>query len=130
MTDQSSKTAVQPVPLLFFLSVVTLIADYKVYDLSGAALFLAVTALLAAAIGWLIGRRWKTYPWQIGILGAIPAAVYLAWRFYVQESVEDSVSNLTLFVFHPLLVLIAGHFGGLVGRWQSLKSRTARNGRP
>jgi hypothetical protein len=126
MTAQDSKASIHPVPLLFLLSVITLIADYKLYEVAGAVVFLIVTALLAAAVGWLIGRRWRLYPWQIGTLGAIPAAVYILWRFSTQETVEDSVSNVTLFIFHPLLVVIAGHFGGLVGRWQSLKSRTTR----
>jgi predicted permease len=129
MPAQSSKSAVHPVPLLFFLSVVTLILDYKVYDAAGAVPFLAASATLAAATGWLIGRRWKMYPWQIGLLGAIPAAVYVLWRFYAQESMEDSVRNVSLFIFHPLLVMITGHFGGLVGRWQALKSRSAGDGK-
>jgi 4-hydroxybenzoate polyprenyltransferase len=129
MPAQSSKSGVHPVPLIFFLSVVTLIVDYKIYDAAGATLFLAATAVLAAAIGWLIGRRWKMYPWQIGLLGAIPAALYILWRFYAQETMEDSVRNVSLFVFHPLLVVITGHFGGLVGRWQALKSRAAGNGK-
>jgi hypothetical protein len=126
MTDQNTKNTIHPVPFLFFLSVITLIVDYKLYNLAGSTVFLVATAIIAALIGWVIGRRWKMYPWQIGTLGAIPATLYILWRFYTQESVEDSVSNLTLFIFHPLLVIIAGHFGGLVGRWQSLKSRATR----
>jgi hypothetical protein len=130
MPASNSKTAVHPVPLLFFLSVVTLIVDYKIYDAWGAVTFLVATALLAAAAGWIIGRRWKLYPWQIGLLGAIAAAAYVVWRFYTQETVEDSVRNVSLFIFHPLLVAITGHFGGLVGRWQALKSRPGGSGKP
>jgi predicted permease len=129
MGEEGNTTAVHPVPLLFFLSVVTLIADYKINDAWGSILFLAVTVFFAAGIGWLIGRRWKLYPWQIGLLGAIPAVIYVAWRFYVQETVEDAARNLSLFIFHPLLVVITGHFGGLVGRAQALKSRAAGNSR-
>lgn len=123
MPAADNKPSVHPVPLLFFLAVITLIADYKVYDYAGAAMFLAATALLAATVGWVIGRRWRMYPWQIGLLGAVPAVAYILWRFYAAETVEDSFNNLSLFVYHPLLVVIAGHFGGLVGRWQALKSR-------
>jgi drug/metabolite transporter (DMT)-like permease len=130
MPPTKSKTAVHPVPLLFFLSVVTLIVDYKIHDAWGAVLFLVAAAIFAAAVGWIIGRRWKLYPWQIGLLGAIPAIIYVIWLFYTQETVEDAVRNVSLFIFHPLLVAITGHFGGLVGRWQALKSRAGGNGKP
>ncbi|HLF13979.1 MAG TPA: hypothetical protein VI932_03695 [Bacteroidota bacterium] len=118
------KSSVHPVPLLFFLSVVALILAYQVYHYAGAVIFLASTFILAAAIGWSIGRRWLMYPWQIGLLGAIPAAAFVLWRLYTQVTPEETADNISLFVFHPLLVMIAGHFGGLVGRWQALKARS------
>jgi hypothetical protein len=122
------KSAVHPVPLLFFLSVVALILAYQVFTWAGAIPFLVSTALFAAAIGWLIGRRWLMYPWQIGLLGAIPAALFLLWRFYTEQTVQDAAENVSLFIFHPLLVIITGHFGGLVGRWQALRARTGADG--
>ena len=130
MPASSRKPAVHPVPLIFFLAVVTLIGDYRAYDAAGAVAFLLVSAVLGAAVGWIVGRRWPLYPWQIGVLGAIPAAVFVAWRFYAQETVDDSVRNLSLFIYHPLLVVITGHFGGLVGRWQALKARARGNVKP
>lgn len=119
----TGKNPVHPVPLLFFLSVVALIAAYRIHEAAGAFLFLASTVAMAAAIGWIIGRRWKMYPWQIGVLGAIAAVLYVLWRLYTQETAQETRDNLFLFIFHPLLVIISGHFGGLVGRWQALKSR-------
>ncbi len=123
------KSSVHPVPLLFFLSVVALILAFQVYRYEGAVLFLASTVVFAAAIGWYIGRRWRVYPWQIGLLGAVPAFAFILWRFYTQETPKEEADNITLFVFHPLLVMIAGHFGGLVGRWQALKSRPSGKNR-
>jgi hypothetical protein len=119
---------VHPVPLLFFLSVIALILSYQVYHYQGAVLFLSATVVFAGLIGWFIGRRWRVYPWQIGLLGAIPAAAFVAWRFYTQETPQDAAENISLFVFHPLVVVIAGHFGGLIGRWQALKTRVRGNG--
>ena len=121
------KSSVRPVPLLFFLSVVAIILAYKAWHYAGAVTFLASTFIFAAAIGWFIGRRWLMYPWQIGLLGAIPAFVFMLWRFYAQETPKDEVDNISLFMFHPLLVLIASHFGGLVGRWQAIKTRAGGN---
>lgn len=64
----------------------------------------------------------------MGFLGAIPSIVFLVWRFYSQETMQDEVDNVSLFLFHPLIVAISGHFGALVGRWQALRSG-ARAGR-
>lgn len=122
------KSALRPVPLLLLLSVVALILAYKAFDYGGAVTFLASTFILAAAICWFIGRRWPVYPWKIGLLGAIPAFVYMLWRFYSQETLKDEVDNLSLFMFHPLLVVIASHFGALLGRWQAIKARSRGNG--
>ena len=130
MPPTTGKTNIQPAPLILFLAVVTLIADYRIYDAAGPLPFLLASAAFAALIGWFVGRRWLLYPWQIGVLGAIPAAAYIAWRFYSQETMEESVRNLSLFIYHPLLVIITGHFGGLVGRWQALKSRARGNSKP
>lgn len=126
---ETKRTPVHPVPLLFFLAVVALIAAYKIHGASGAVLFLLSTALFSVLIGWLIGRRWKLYPWQVGLIGAIPAALFVLWRFSTQQTPQEEADNLTLFVFHPLLVAITGHFGALLGRWQALKSRVGGNGR-
>ncbi len=114
--------------MLFFLSVVALILAYQIFLYQGAFLFLASTVVFAATIGWFIGRRWRVYPWQIGLLGAIPAVMFILWRFYTQETAEDAADNISLFIFHPLLVAITGHFGGLIGRWQALKAKASGKG--
>ncbi len=118
------QSSVHPVPLLIFLSVITLILAFQAYLHWGAALFLVTAFGFAAATGWTIGRFWRIYPWQVGFQGAIPSIIFIIWRFYSQETMQDEVDNISLFLFHPLIVAISGHFGALVGRWQALKSGT------
>ncbi len=121
-------STVHPVPLLIFLSVLTLILAFQVFLRWGGTPFLLSAFGFAAAAGWTIGRFWRIYPWQVGFVGAIPSIVFIVWRFYSQETLQDEVDNVSLFLFHPLIVAISGHFGALVGRWQGLRSG-ARAGR-
>lgn len=116
------QSSVHPVPLLLFLSVLTLMLAFQVYLQWGAPLFLGAGFGFAAATGWIIGRFWRIYPWQVGFLGAIPSVLFIIWRFYSQETMQDHVDNVSLFLFHPLIVAISGHFGALIGRWQALKA--------
>ncbi len=123
-------SSVHPVPLLIFLSVLTLILAFQIFLHSGAALFLLAAFGFAATTGWIIGRFWSIYPWQVGFLGAIPSIVFIIWRFYSQETMQEEVDNVSLFLFHPLIVAISGHFGALIGRWQALRSRTGGSRKP
>ena len=117
------KSSVQPVPLLFFLSVVSLIASYWIYGQAGSVTFLAATALFSILIGFVIGTGWPIYPWQVGLLGAVPSALFIAWRFFTAESDAEAAENISLFVFHPLLVIVTCHFGALTGRWRAVKKK-------
>ena len=126
------KSSIRPVPLLLFLSVVFLIASYRVYDYAGPLLFLASGMVFACGTGWIVGRNWLLYPWQIGVITAIPSILFVLWRFYTRTTPEEVNQNISTFIFHPLTVLIGAHFGGLVGRWRALRRRAAstRTGPP
>ncbi len=119
------KTSIHPVPLLLFLSVIFLILSYWVFGYSGAFLFLVSAVVFSGAMGWLVGRKWRMYPWQIGVVAAIPPTLFVLWRFTTAVTPEETSQNISTFVFHPLLVLIGAHFGGLMGRWQALKAKSA-----
>jgi hypothetical protein len=118
------KSTIQPIPLLFFLSVIALIGAYWIYGLAGTVAFLTATAAFGIVVGAVIGAGWRMYPWQIGLLGAVPGSLFLAWRFYTAGTQTEAVENVSLFVFHPLLVLATCYFGGLMGRWRALKRKT------
>jgi len=118
------KSSVHPVPLLLFLSVILLILSYWLFGYAGALIFLVSAVVFGGAMGWLVGRKWRMYPWQIGIVAAIPPTLFVLWLFLTAVTPEDTSRNVSTFIFHPLLVLIGAHFGGLMGRWQALKAKS------
>jgi hypothetical protein len=122
------KSSVHPVPLLLFLSVIFLITSFWIYGYSGPLPFLVSAVILSGAAGWLVGRNWRLYPWQIGVVSAIPSVLFVLWLFFTEATPQEAGQNISTFIFHPLLVLIGAHFGGLMGRWQALKSKSRTSG--
>jgi len=118
------KSSIHPVPLLLFFSVAFLITSFWIFGYAGPLPFLVSAVILSGATGWFVGLKWRMYPWQIGVVAAIPSILFVLWRFFTALTPEESNQNISTFIFHPLLVLIGAHFGGLIGRWQALKAKS------
>ena len=117
------KDKINPYAFALFGSVVALIISFEGFQFGGGSVLFFVTFLSMAVVGYITGSSWRVYPWQIGLVGLAPSLVFLLWRIYSSADPENIALNTSLFVFLPVISLVAGSFGAYTGRWASHRKR-------
>jgi len=117
------KPSVTPILVLLIISAVFLTLSVWIFGAYGPVVFLVTAAVFGCATGWPVGRKWRLYPWQIGAVAAIPSVLFVVWRFFTSRTPAETSTDISTFIFFPLMVLIGAHFGGLIGRWQALRAK-------
>ena len=110
---------IHPFAFVFFGSVVALVFSIFGFRFGGSSILVYSAFLSMTAVGIIAGLNWKVYPWQIGLVGLIPSLLFFLWRLFTSSDPTNIALNTSLFVFLPVISLVAGSFGAYAGRWIS-----------
>ncbi len=114
---------IHPFVFVTFGAVVALIVSFFSIQFGGKTALFLVSFLTMVIVGLIAGLNWRVYPWQVGLVGLVPALLFLFWRMYSSSEPQDIALNASLFVFLPVISLVAGSFGAYTGRWASHRSK-------
>jgi len=117
------KINTRPLAVTFVSASAILLLMLYVYQGIGQIVFILGGCFFYGSLGLLVGRGWPVNAWQISLIGSIPAWVFIGWRMYSSRDPYNIHLDLSLFIWLPLIAILALYAGTYTSRWLAIKRR-------
>ena len=117
------KHNIRPFSVTFLGAATALLLALYMYQGVGSIGFIFGICGCNILLGYLVGKSWPVYPWQIAILASIPSWLFLAWRMYSSHDPYNIGIDFSLFLWLPIISLFSAYGGTYGARWLSISRR-------
>jgi len=117
------KINTRPLAVTFVSASAILLLMLNVYQGIGQIVFFLGGLFCYGILGLIVGRGWPVNAWQTSLIGSIPAWIFIAWRLYSSRDPYNLHLDLSLFIWLPLIAILALYAGTYTSRWLAIKRR-------